>query len=241
METKLDEIADGIYRIATHVAEVDMSFNQILVTGEEPLLFHTGMRALFPLVSDAVGRVLPVEQLRWIGFSHVEADECGSLNQWLDAAPNAQVAFGGLGCMVSVNDLADRPPRPLDDGEVLDLGGARLRYVATPHVPHGWESGIFFEENTATLLCGDFFTQTGAGPALVDTSPIDGTVAAEDMFGYSSLAPATVPTITRLAALAPTTLATMHGSAHAGDGGAWLTELAEVYAGRIEAAAGVAA
>ena len=241
MQPTVDEISDGIYRIATHVDAVDMSFNQFLVTGEEPLLFHTGMRQLFPLVSEAVARVVPLDQLRWISFGHVEADECGSLNQWLEAAPYAQVAFGGLGCMVSVDDMADRSPRPLNDGEVLDIGGARLRYLATPHVPHGWEAGVFFEEESSTLLCGDLFTQTGNGAALVETSPIDGTVAAEDMFGYSSLAPGTVPTMTRLADLEPTTLATMHGSAHVGDGSAWLTELADVYSARIEAATAVTA
>ena len=144
MNTTIDEISDGIYRVATFVPDAGMSFNQFLVTGDEPLLFHTGMRALFPLVSEAVARVMPVDQLRWISFGHVEADECGSMNEWLAAAPAAQVAVGGLGCMVSVNDLADRAPRPLDDGDVIDLGGKRVRWIATPHVPHGWEAGVLF-------------------------------------------------------------------------------------------------
>jgi flavorubredoxin len=232
MSTTIDEIADGIHRVATFVPDAGISFNQILVAGDEPFLFHTGPRALFPAVAEAVGRVLPVDQLRWISFGHVEADECGSMNQWLAAAPRAAVTFGGLGCMVSVADLADRAPVPLEDGQVLDIGGKRLRYLATPHVPHGWEAGVFFEETTGTLLCGDLFTQLGDGPVLSDASPVDGAGVAEDAFGYSSLAPATVATVERLGALEPTTLALMHGPAHTGPGGEWLRGLAAAYAER---------
>jgi flavorubredoxin len=233
MNTTVDEISDGIHRIGTFVPEAGMFFNQILVTGEEPLLFHTGMRALFPLVSEAVGRVLPVDQLRWISFGHFEADECGSMNQWLAAAPRAEVTFGGLGCMVSVNDQADRPPKALDDGETLDIGGKRLRYLATPHVPHGWDAGLLYEETTDTLLCGDLFTQMGEGPAVSEDSPMEATMAAEEAFGYSCLGPSTVPTVERLAELEPTTLALMHGPTHRGDGGGWLRDLAASYAERI--------
>jgi len=139
--------------------------------------------------------------------------------------------------MVSVNDLADRAPRGLTDGEVLDIGGKRLRYIATPHVPHGWEAGVLYEETTSTLLCGDLFTQLGDGPAVRHDSPIDATNAAEDGFGYSSLTPNTVPTVRRLAELRPSTLALMHGPAYAGDGGAWLSDLADSYAARIGALA----
>jgi flavorubredoxin len=233
VHTTVDEIADGIHRIATFVPDAGMSFNQILVTAEESLLFHTGMRSLFPLTVDAVARVLPVQELRWISFGHVEADECGAMNQWLAAAPDAQVAFGGLGCAVSIDDLADRPPRPLDDDEVLDLGGKRLRYLATPHVPHGWDAGVFHEETTGTLLCGDLFTQLGDGAASTDASPLDAAADAEEAFGHTCLAPSTVPTLERLAALEPTTLALMHGPAHRGDGGTWLRELATFYADRM--------
>jgi len=233
MHTTIDEINDGIYRISTFVADAGLSFNQILVTGDEPFLFHTGMRSLFPLVADAVARVLPVDELRWISFGHVEADECGSVNQWLAAAPAAQVAFGAVGCMVSVNDMVDREPRALSDNETLDLGGKRLRYLATPHVPHGWDAGVFYEEVTGTLLCGDLFTQMGDGPAATDTSPMDATIAAEDAFGYSCLAPTTVATVERLAGLEPTTLALMHGPAHRGRASTWLRELASSYAGRV--------
>lgn len=234
MHTTTTEIADDIYRLSTFVPDAGMTFNQILVKADEPLLFHTGMRALFPLVSDAVSAVVPLSTLRWISFGHVEADECGSLNRWLNAAPNAQVAFGGLGCMVSVNDLADRPPRALDDSEVIDLGGKRVRYLATPHVPHGWEAGVLFEETTSTLLCGDLFTQLGDGPALSSDSPMEPTITAEDAFGYSSLAPSTVGTVERLAELAPTTLALMHGPSYSGDGRQWLRDLAADYRRRAD-------
>jgi flavorubredoxin len=227
MNTTTNEVADGIYRISTFVPDAGLSFNQILVDAEEPLLFHLGMRALFPAVTEAVQRVMPLERLRWLSFGHVEADECGSLNQWLHAAPQAEVVFGGLGCMVSVNDLADRAPVPLDDQQVLDLGGRRLRYIATPHVPHGWESGVFHEETTSTLLCGDLFTQLGDGPATSSDSPMEATIAAEQAFGYSSGAPHTAAILDGLATLEPATLALMHGPTHQGDGAHWLTELAD--------------
>ena len=234
MDTTTTEIADNIFRISTFVPDAGLSFNQILVNADEPLLFHTGMRALFPAVSDAVGAVLPVSSLRWIGFGHVEADECGAMNQWLDAAPDAQVSFGAIGCMVSVNDLADRAPRPLDDGDVIDLGDKRVRWIATPHVPHGWEAGVLFEETTSTLLCGDLFTHLGDGPATRTDSPMEQAIVAEDMFGYSSLAPSTVPTVERLAALEPTTLALMHGPTYQGNGGGWLGDLAAEYRRRCD-------
>jgi flavorubredoxin len=236
MNSTTTEIADNIFRISTFVPDAGMSFNQILINADEPLLFHTGMRALFPLVSDAVSRVLPLTSLRWISFGHVEADECGAMNHWLEAATNSQVAFGGIGCMVSINDLADRPPRPLDDGDIIDLGGKRVRYLATPHVPHGWEAGVLFEETTSTLLCGDLFTQVGDGAAIRTESPMEPTIVAEDMFGYSTLAPSTAPIIERLADLAPTTLALMHGPTHKGDGEGWLRDLATNYRHRTDLA-----
>ena len=145
METDVTEIADGIYRFSTFVPEIGptgFTFNQFLVDADEPLLFHTGQRGMFPLVSAAIGRVMPVERLRWITFGHLEADECGAMNHFLAAAPDAQVAHGALGCMVSIDDLADRPPRPLGPDEVLDLGGKRIRNLDTPHVPHGWDAHV---------------------------------------------------------------------------------------------------
>ena len=235
MSTTIDEINDDIYRIATYIPEVGLTFNQILVVGDEPFLFHLGMRSLFPAVSEAVTRIVSFDRLRWLGFGHVEADESGAMNQWLAAAPNAEVAFGGLGCMVSVNDLADRPPVALEDQQVLDLGGKRLRYLATPHVPHGWDSGIFFEETTSTLLCGDLFTHGGDGPAISTESPIEATFETERQFGYTCGAPHTAELLTEIAALEPSTLAVMHGSVRKGDGGSWLRELAAAH--RVVAAA----
>lgn len=236
METITTEVADDIFRISTFVPDAGMPFNQYLIRAEQPLLFHTGMRGLFPLVSEAVGGLLPLTSLRWIGFGHLEADECGALNQWLAAAPAATAMFGRTGCVVSIGDLADRPPRPLDDGEVVDLGGKRVRHLATPHVPHGWDAGVLYEETTATLLCGDLFTQVGDGPALSTDSPMEATITAEDMFGYSTLAPSSATTVARLAELAPTTLALMHGPAHTGDGAGWLRDLATDYRRRTDAA-----
>jgi flavorubredoxin len=236
MDSTVDEIADGIYRVSTWVADIappaGFTFNQFLIAAEEPLLFHTGLRAIFPLVSEAVGRVVPVDRLRWITFGHVEADECGAMNQWLAAAPNAQVAHGALGCMVSLNDMADRPPRPLADGEVIDLGGKRVRHIDTPHVPHNWEARLLFEETTQTLLCGDLFAHVGRGPAVTGDDLVEPAMAGEAMFRSTSSSPETAATLRRLADLAPTTLALMHGSSFAGDGGAALRSLAEAYEAR---------
>src|SRR3954452_217682 len=230
--TTIDEINDGIFRISTWIPDVTpvgFTFNQFLVVGDEPLLFHTGARGLFPLVAEAMAKVVPVESLRWITFGHVESDECGAMNIWLAAAPNSQVAHGALGCMVSLNDLCDRAPRALEEGEVIDIGGKRLRQISTPHVPHGWEAQVLFEETTGTLLCGDLFTQTGAGPALSHDDILDAAMAAEEMFHSSSLAPQTGATIRALGDLDPTTLAVMHGSSYAGDAKQALYGLAERY------------
>src|SRR4051794_74015 len=164
METTIDEIADSIYRISTFVPEVSpvgFTFNQFLVVDDEPLIFHAGARGMYPLVAEAVARVLPAEAVQWISFGHVESDEGGAMNMWLAGAPGAQVVHGALACDVSLNDMCDRPPRPLADGEVLELGHKRVRWIDTPHVPHGWEAGVMFEETTGTLLCGDLFSQVG--------------------------------------------------------------------------------
>lgn len=233
MQTRVDEIADHIYRLSTYVAEIappaGFVFNQYLVVADEPLLFHTGPRRMFPAVRDALARVIAPEALRWIGFGHYEADECGAMNEWLGVAPNAQLAHGRTGCEVSLFDMADRPPRILDDGEVIDLGGKRVRYLDTPHVPHGWDAGLMFEESAGTLFCGDLFTQVGDGPALIHGDIVGPAIAGEDMFGYSSLTPAMGATLRRLAGLAPSTLALMHGPAFAGDCGAALDALAADY------------
>jgi flavorubredoxin len=230
METKVAEIAERIYRFSTYVPEIaapaGFTFNQYLVHADEPLLFHCGPRKMFPLVSAALATIIPVERLRWIGFGHVEADECGAMNLWLAAAPAAQIVHGHTACLVSLNDMADRLPRALSDGEVIDLGGRRARYIDTPHVPHAWESGLVYEEVTGTLLCGDLLTQLGHGPAVTRERIIDAAIAAEDAFRATALTPATGPTIRRLAALRPRCLAVMHGSCFVGDCASELSDLA---------------
>jgi flavorubredoxin len=234
MTPQVDEIADSIHRISTWIPDVSpegFTFNQFLVTGEEPLLFHTGPRAMFPLVADAVATVLPVESLRWISFGHVESDECGAMNMWLAAAPHAEVAFGALGCDISLNDLCDRPPRVLAEGDVIDIGGKRLRQISTPHVPHGWEAQVLFEEATGTLLCGDLFSQVGAGPALTTDDILEPAMSTEAMFHATALAPHTGQVLRALGDLEPTTLAVMHGSSFTGDGRAALHGLASAYEG----------
>lgn len=240
MEAKIDEIADGIFRLSCHVPDIappaGFTFNHFLVRGDEPLLFHTGLRRMFPTLHDAVARLLPPERLRWIAFGHFEADECGAMNEWLAVAPQAQVAHGQTGVMVSLADQADRPPRILGDGETLDLGGRRVRYLDTPHIPHGWDAGVLFEETTGTLLCGDLFTQVGDGPALTDRDIVGPAIAAEDMFRGSSLNPGMGATIRRLAGLQPRRLALMHGPSFEGDGGSALTDLAADYDRRVREA-----
>jgi len=230
MDTRVSEIADGVYRLSTFVPAVTpqgFTFNQFLIRAEEPMLFHCGQRMLFDGVAAAVGRVLPVETLRWIGFGHVEADECGSMNAWLAAAPRATVVHGQTACDVSLNDLADRPPRALASGEVLDLGGRRMRWIDTPHVPHGWEAGAFYEETAATLFCGDLLSHVGDPPALTEADVSGPAIAAEEMFHAMSLTPATAAILRDLAALSPRTLAVMHGSSFRGDGAGQLTALAQ--------------
>lgn len=232
METRSTEIADGIFRLSTIVPNVTpdgFTFNQFLIAAEEPLLFHTGLRAMFPLISQAVGRIVPIERLRWIAFGHVEADECGSMNEWLAAAPDAEVAHGTLGVDVSLKDLADRAPRALQDNEVLDLGGKQVRHLDTPHVPHAWEARVLFEETTKTLFCGDLFTHTGDGPALTSADIVGPAKAAEEIFHATCLAPHTGATLRRLADLGPTTLAVMHGSSFNGDAAQALRDLADYY------------
>ena len=234
MSTDIDEIADGLYRLSTFVPEIappaGFTFNQFLVLGDEPLLFHTGLRKMFPLTRDAVSRIIPPERLRWIAFGHFEADECGAMNEWLAVAPHAQIAHGQTGCLVSLNDMADRTPRVLQDGEVIDLGsGKRVRYLDTPHTPHGWDAGVMYEEATGTLMCGDLFTQLGNGPALTEGNVVGPAIAAEDLFRYSSLCPSMGATIRNLARLSPRTLALMHGPSFAGHGGAALNALADDY------------
>jgi flavorubredoxin len=237
METRVDEIAERIYRLSTFLPEVGpsgLTFNQFLVDAEEPLLFHCGQRALFPAVSGAVARVLDIRRLRWITFSHVEADECGALGEWLAAAPQATVTHGAIGCAIWLNDQAPRPPRVLRNDEALDLGGRRVRRLDTPHVPHCWDAGLLFEETTGTLFCSDLFTHVGNPPALTGGDILEPAIVAETQFGFTTVGPATGATIRRLAALAPRTLAVMHGSSFSGDGGTLLGRLASFYDDRLK-------
>lgn len=238
--TKVDEIAPSIYRLSTLVPQIGptgFTFNQFLVVDDEPLLFHTGHRSMFQTVSEAIQQVMPLDKLRWITFGHVESDECGGMNDFLAAAPNAQVAHGEVGCMVSLNEMADRQPRPLADGEILETGTKRFRHIYTPHVPHGWEAGVLYEETTRTLLCGDLFTHLGDGPALTEGDIVGPASQAEDMFRASCLAPSTPATVGRLAELGADTLALMHGSSFAGNCAAALHALADDYGRRIDEAA----
>jgi flavorubredoxin len=229
--TNLHEIAPGIYRINTPIQIPDgpgFNFNQYLVVDDEPLLFHTGPRRMFPLVAEAIAKRMPLESLRYVAFSHYEADECGALNDFLAAAPQAVPVCSRIGAMVSVNDIAERPARALADGEVLDLGKHRLRWLDAPHVPHGWDNGFMMELETRTLLCGDLFTQGGPGRTPVTDGDILG--PSEEFrapMDYYAHAPGTAAALERLAREAPTTLACMHGSAYRGDGAKLLRALAK--------------
>ncbi len=234
-DVRVTEIADGIHQLTTYLAEIDLGLNQYLVIGEEPLLFHTGLRSLHRSLTDAVARVVPPADLRWIGFGHVEADECGSLNQWLAAAPDAIAVTGLTGCMVSVADIADRPPRSLADGDVLDIGGHRLRWINTPHLPHGWEAGLLYDETTRTLLCGDLFAQWGPYPATTTDDLAVPDLAADPSY---SLAPSSPAILRQLAELGAATLAQMHVPASTGDCGSALRDLADQFERRITAEVG---
>jgi flavorubredoxin len=238
MQTRVDEIAERIYRLSTFLPEVGprgLTFNQFLVEADEPLLFHCGQRALFPAVSGAVARIMDPRRLRWIAFSHIEADECGALGEWLAAAPAATVTHGAIGCAIWLNDQAPRPPRALGDGETIDLGGRRVRRLDTPHVPHCWDAGLLHEETTGTLFTSDLFTHVGDPPALTEGDLLGPAMAAEKQLGYTPVTPRTGRTIRRLADLEPRTLAVMHGSSFSGDAGAALRSLARFYDEQLQA------
>jgi flavorubredoxin len=229
--TNVNEIADGIFRINTPIqlpGNMQFNFNQYLIDDEDPLLFHTGPRKLFPLVHEAIGHVTAVENLRYLALSHFEADECGSLNEFLAAAPKAEPVCSRIATMVSIGDFADRAPRALADEEILELGGHSLRWFDTPHIPHGWDCGLMMESKTRTFFCGDLFTQGGPGDIALTESDILG--PSEDFrrpMDYFAHSPNTQETLERLAQQSPTTLACMHGSAWRGDGGDLLRALAQ--------------
>jgi len=230
--TNVYEVAEGIYRINTPVfmdaGPGGFSFNQYLILDDEPLLFHTGPRKMFPLVREAVASIIPVEQLRYVGFSHLEADECGSLNEWLAVAPQSSPLCGTVAALVSINDMADRLPHALADGELLSLGKHSVRWFDTPHLPHAWECGYLMEEKTRTLLCGDLFTQPGNDhPAITESDILGPSEAFRQQMDYFSHTKNVRAMLEKLAAAKPTTLACMHGSAWRGDGAKLLGDLAD--------------
>lgn len=228
--TNVHEVADGIYRVSTPVTIPGggFSFNQYLILDDEPLIFHTGPRKIFPLVLEAVASMLAPERLRHIAFSHVEADECGSLNEWLAAAPQSAPLCGGIAAMVSIRDLADRLPRALADGESVSLGRHSVRWYDTPHLPHAWDCGFLIEERTATLLCGDLFTQGGDdNPPITESDILGPSEAFRRQMDYFSHTKNARQMLERLASDGPTTLACMHGSAWQGDGAKLLRALAD--------------
>jgi flavorubredoxin len=231
--TNVAEIADGIYRINTPVSipGSQFSFNQYLIVDDEPMVFHTGQRQLFPLVQEAINHVMPIAKLRYVGLSHFESDECGALNSFLAAAPGAVPVCSQIAAMVSVGDFADRPPRPLADFEELRLGRHTVRWFDTPHMPHAWECGLLMESSTRTLFCGDLFTQGGTGDvALTEADILGPSEAFRKPMDYFAHAPQTGAMLERLAREQPTTLACMHGSAWRGDGAALLRALSTALA-----------
>ena len=228
--TNIQEIADGIFRINTPAPLPDgshFSFNQYLIVDDAPMLFHTGQQQLFPVVREAIEAVIPVASLRYLGLSHYEADECGSLNAFLAAAPQAEPVCSRVAAMVAINDQASRAPRALADGEELRLGRRVMRWFDTPHVPHSWECGLMMDVTSRTFFCGDLFTQGGRGDlALTESDILGPSESFRQPMDYFAHSPHTGATLERLAREQPTTLACMHGSAWRGDGGKLLRELA---------------
>ncbi len=232
MSVQIDEIAEGIYRISTPVAPSEFpggfTYNQFVIDDDAPMLFHTGMNRIFPQVRAAVASIVPLERLRYVGFSHVEADECGALNAFLEAAPNAVPVCSAIGARVAIGDFSLRPPRGMKHGERLALGRHTMQWLDAPHVPHGWDCGYMLEELTGTLFCGDLFTQPGDQHApVVDTDILAPSEAMRKRVNYYALGPETRPTLERIAQLRPRLLACMHGSAWRGDGARLLRSLAD--------------
>ncbi|MCE9555984.1 MAG: MBL fold metallo-hydrolase [Planctomycetes bacterium] len=230
----ITEIAPNVHRISILYREINLQFNHFLVVDDEPLLYHTGMRRMFPEVLEAVSRVIDPTALRWIGFSHFEVDECGSLNDWLKVAPRAQAVSGMVGSLVNLADFADRPPRALAADEVFSTGEFRFRYRPTPHLPHGWDAGVLFEETQRVLFCSDLFTHNGDVEPLTESDILGrarqslADFQAGPLMDYMPYTTNTRPLLESLAALKPQTLATMHGSSFTGDGAKALLDLDEV-------------
>ena len=227
--TRVDEVARGIYRISTRLDVIPggFTFNSYLVADDEPLLFHTGYRKLFPITLEAIQKVIPVGELRWIGGSHFEGDEFGALNDFLAAAPKATPFGAEVGVLTSLNDFASRPARGFGDGEEFSIGSRRMRWLYTPHIPHGWDCGILLDLSTKTLFCGDLFTQPGANmPPVTESEVLTASEQMRGMMDYYAHATSTSAILARLADLHPSMLACQHGSAYRGDGAALLRELA---------------
>jgi flavorubredoxin len=226
--TQVDEVAAGIYRICTPLDVIPGGFtvNSYLIADDEPMLFHTGYRKIFPGTLEAVRKVVPAEKLRWIGGSHFEADEYGALNEFLLAAPGATPFGSEVGVLTSLNDYGSRPARGFTDGEEFSIGSRKMKWLSTPHVPHGWDCGILFDVSTKTLLCGDLFTQPGANmPAVTESEVLTASEGMRGMMDYYAHAKSTSAMLERLASLRPAMLACQHGSAYRGDGAALLREL----------------
>jgi flavorubredoxin len=235
MKTRIDEIAPDLYRISTYISKYDLQFNQFLVIDDEPLLYHTGMRKMFPMVRDAVAKLVQPPTIRWIGFSHFEADECGSLNEWLALAPHAEPVCGMIGAIVNINDFAQRRCRVLADNEVLATGGRRFRFLETPQVPHAWDAGLLLEETRSTLLCSDLFLQNGDNAPLSENDLVES--ARQAILAYEAgplrhpmlYTRLTQDILQSLAGLKPKLLAVMHGSLFSGSGERALLELSAMY------------
>jgi len=234
MQSRVAEIAPDVYRLSTFHSEGGMQFNQFLIKDDEPFLMHTGLKKMFPITLEGVASIIDPSKLRWVGFSHFESDECGALNEWLRVAPHAQAVCSFVGTVVTVNDFADREARALQDGEVLEIGRHRLRFLATPHVPHGWDAGLFFDETDRTLLCSDLFFHPG-NPEPLTEADVVGRARESIIAGLTSplakdmpYTPYTDSTLRRLADLEPRTLAVMHGSSFHGDGRGAILDLAKI-------------
>jgi flavorubredoxin len=234
MQSKVTEIAADVFRISTFHPEYGIQLNQFLVRDDEPFIMHTGLKKMFPITLEGISSVIDPARLRWIGFSHFESDECGALNEWLKVAPHAEAVCSFVGTVVMVNDFADRPARALSDGELLEIGRHRLRFLSTPHVTHCWDAGLFFEEEDRTLLCSDLFFHPGDPEPLTESDVVGRARAAiiENLAGPMAkdmpYTPYTESTLRRLAALEPRTLALMHGTSFRGQGRVAILELAEV-------------
>jgi flavorubredoxin len=236
MNARIDEIAPDVHRISIYAPEFDMEFNHFLVRDEEPLLYHTGMRKMVPVLKEAVARVIDPRELRWIGYSHFEVDESGALNEWLHVAPRAQAVSGQIGALVNLGDFADRPARGLEKGEVFETGKYRFVYHPTPHLPHGWDAGVLFEQTQGTMFVSDLFHHNGLREPLTSEDVVERSrgsaqaMQASPLMDYVPYTPRTERLLEELAAFDPRTLAIMHGSSFEGDGASALRRMGQVYA-----------